>query len=265
MKSLEEKIKNYYEDYDEDSRLIKDNSHSIEFITTTKYLDKYISTGDKVLEVGAGTGRYSFYYTEKGCSVTALELSEKHVDIMKSKLGKNHLNMKVLQGNALDLSQFNDKLYDAVLCLGPMYHLTSEDDRKKCIGECLRVLKPGGLISIAYISKFSHFVDMIRRNKEDINDIGLQNILNTGVEFNDSRACFYFSTYDDIEKMMDENEIKKIKHIGTDGIADMLRASVNEFTDEEFNLWIKFHLDTCENPNLIGYSKHGLYIGRKNN
>ena len=117
MKSLEEKIKNYYEDYDEDSRLIKDNSHSIEFITTTKYLDKYISTGDKVLEVGAGTGRYSFYYTEKGCSVTELELSEKHVDIMKSKLGKNHLNMKVLQGNTIDLSQFNDKLYDAVLCL----------------------------------------------------------------------------------------------------------------------------------------------------
>ncbi|WP_270647136.1 hypothetical protein [Paeniclostridium hominis] len=80
----------------------------------------------------------------------------------------------------------------------------------------------------------------------------------------------YYEGYDEdsrliIEKMMDENEIKKIIHIGTDGIADILRASVNEFTDEEFNLWIKFHLDTCENPNLIGYSKHGLYIGRKNN
>ena len=51
----------------------------------------------------------------------------------------------------------------------------------------------------------------------------------------------YYEDYDEdsrliIEKMMDENEIKKIIHIGTDGIADMLRASVNEFTDEEFNL-----------------------------
>lgn len=114
-----------------------------------------------------------------------------------------------------------------MISLGPMYHLTTEEDRMKCVKECLRVLKPGGFIAIAYINKFAHFVDMIKRNKEDINDIGLQNIVKTGVEFNDSRACFYFSTYDGIEKMMDYNEIEKTIHIGTDGIADMIRPSVN--------------------------------------
>ena len=72
MNSLEAKINDYYDDYDEDSRLIKDNSHSIEFITTTTYLDKFISKGEKVLEVGAATGRYSFYFAENGGDVTAL-------------------------------------------------------------------------------------------------------------------------------------------------------------------------------------------------
>ena len=85
MNLLESQIKKYYEGYDEDSRLIKDNSHSIEFITTTKYLDKYISKESKILEVGAATGRYSFYYAKKGCEVTALELSENHIEIMKNK------------------------------------------------------------------------------------------------------------------------------------------------------------------------------------
>lgn len=265
MDSLEVKVKKYYDGYDEDSRLIKDNSHSIEFITTTKYLDKYISKGDKVLEVGAATGRYSFYFAKNGCDVTALELSEKHVEIMKNKLNDESLSMEAIQGNALDLSRFEDGTYDFILCLGPIYHLTKEEDRIKCIKECLRVLKPGGFIAIAYISKFAHFVDMVKRNKEDINDIGLQNIVRTGVESNDPDACFYFSTNDDIEKLMSDNEIQKTIHIATDGIADMLRESINNFTNEEFDLWMKYHLDTCENPGLIGYSKHCLYIGRKNN
>lgn len=263
MDSLEVKVKEYYDGYDEDSRLIKDNSHSIEFLTTTKYLDRYIAKGDKVLEVGAATGRYSFYFAENGCDVTALELSEKHVEIMKSKLYDTSLNMKAVQGNALDLSEFEDKTFDALLCLGPIYHLTREEDRIKCIKECLRVLKTGGFIAVAYISKFAHFADMVKRNKEDINDVGLQNIVKTGVESNDPDACFYFSTYNDIEKLMADNEIKKTIHIATDGIADMLRASINSLTNEEFDLWMQYHLDTCENTNLIGYSKHCLYIGRK--
>ena len=265
MYRLEDKIKQYYEGYDEDRRLIKDNSHSIEFITTAKYLDKYVSQSDKVIEVGAGTGRYSFYFAENGCEVTALELSEKHVDIMKNRLKNKELNMKIHQGNALDLSKFEESTYDVVLCLGPIYHLSKEEDRTKCINEALRILKPGGYIAVAYISKFAHFADMIKRNKDDINDIGLQSIIETGIDSNDPDACFYFSTYDDIEKLMYNNKTEKTIHISTDGIADMLRGSINDFTDKEFELWMKYHLDTCENPNLIGYSKHCLYIGRKQN
>lgn len=265
MNSLEVKVKDYYEDYDEDSRLIKDNSHSIEFITTTTYIDKYISKGDKILEVGAATGRYSFYFAENGFDVTALELSEKHVDIMKNKLNNISLNMEVVQGNALDLSRFEDETYDSILCLGPIYHLIHEEDRLRCIKECLRVLKPGGIIAVAYISKFAHFADMVKRNKDDIKDEGLQNIFKTCIESNDPDACFYFSTYEDIEKLMADSNVQKSTHIATDGIADMLRSSINSLTDEEFDLWMQYHLNTCENSNLIGYSKHCLYIGRKSN
>lgn len=263
MNSLEIKIKKHYDGYDEDMRLVKDNSHSIEFITTTKYLNRYISKGDNVLEVGAATGRYSFYFAERGCDITALELSEKHIEIMKDKLGSKSLSMEVVQGNALDLSRFEGETYDCILCLGPIYHLTNEVDRIRCIQECLRILKPGGFIAVAYISKFAHFVDMVKRDKDDINDIGLQNIVETGVESNDPDACFYFSTYDYIEKLMSDSGVQQIKHIATDGIADMLRSSINDFKDEEFDLWMNYHLDTCENPGLIGYSKHCLYIGRK--
>lgn len=263
MSLIEEQIKKYYENYDEDKRLIKDKSHSIEFITTTSYLNKYILDKKKVLEVGAGTGRYSFYYLERGLDVTAFELSEKHIEIMKDKSNKIKASLNIQQGNALDLSRFENKVYDAVLCLGPMYHLTSENDRMGCISECLRVLKPGGIIAIAYISKFAHFVDMIRRNKEDINDNGLFETLETGVEYVDDKECFYFSSYDEIETLMKNNNLEKLVHIGTDGISDMLRSNVNDFSDDEFELWMKYHLSTCENTSLVGYSKHCLFVAKK--
>ncbi len=262
MENLKLKIEKYYGNYDEDSRLIKDKSHSIEFITTIEYLKKYISKEYKILEVGAATGRYSFHYAQKGCQVIALEISQKHVEIMKTKAQNTDFDIEIVEGNALDLNEFKDEVFDTVLCLGPIYHLC-EDERKKCIKECGRVLKPNGIIAVAYISKFSQFVDLVNRDRENIKDIGLQNILKTGCEYGDERDCFYFSTYEKIEKLMNENEISKLNHIGTDGIGNILRKTVNEFNEEEFELWLKYHLQTCENPNIIGYSEHCLYIGRK--
>ena len=259
MNLLKDQIENYYQNYDEDNRLIKDNSHSIEFLTTTKYIDKHITEETKILEIGAATGRYSFYYLEKGCNVTALDISEKHVNIMKEKAKKYKDNINILQGNALDLRIIENNSYDIVLCLGPMYHLTKEEDRIQCIKEALRVLKPGGVIAVSYISKFAHFADMINRNKDDINDQELHNILELG----EYRNCFYFTTYDYIENLMKANKIEKSNHIATDGIGDMIRGKINEFTHEEFELWMNYHFKTCENPSLIGYSKHGLYIGTK--
>jgi len=65
MNEVEEILNNYYNNYDEESRLIKDKAHRIEYITTTKYIEKYLKSGDKILEIGAGTGRYAINYAQK--------------------------------------------------------------------------------------------------------------------------------------------------------------------------------------------------------
>lgn len=73
MNEVEKIINKYYNNYDEDSRLIKDKAHSIEYITTTKYIGKYLKEGDRILEVGAGTGRYSINYAKNGYRVDSVE------------------------------------------------------------------------------------------------------------------------------------------------------------------------------------------------
>jgi len=67
-------VTEFYELYDEDSRLTTSQARRIEFITTTSFIDRYLDENARILEVGAGTGVYSFYYAEKGYNVTACTL-----------------------------------------------------------------------------------------------------------------------------------------------------------------------------------------------
>jgi ubiquinone/menaquinone biosynthesis C-methylase UbiE len=256
-------ILQYYETYDEEARLIKDNAHKIEFLTTMHSLDKIVKPNSRILEVGAGTGRYSFYFTEQGHRVTALDITPKHVNLMKEKARNKDLDISIVLGNAKELSEFKDDSYDVVLCLGPLYNFSREEEKIQCIGECLRVLKSGGILAVAYINRFSVFVNMINTKKENINDEGLQSIVKTGLEYGDDRDCFYFSKYDDIENLMNSFNVKKIDHIATDGVAGIINNKLNEFNEEEFEKWMDYHLMTCNNRSLIGYSLHGLYICEK--
>ena len=111
----------FYNHYDEDSRLAVRHG-SVEFLTTMRYIAKYSKPGDRVLEIGAGTGRYSHALARQGYAVDAVELIEHNIDVFR----KNTLpteTITITQGNALDLSAFPDDRYDITLLLGPLYHL----------------------------------------------------------------------------------------------------------------------------------------------
>lgn len=254
-------IERYYEDYDEDSRLIKDNAHRIEFISTTYLLDSIIRPNSEILDLGAGTGRYSFYYADKGNKITSVDIVPKNINIIKGKIEKfEYKNVTTVLGDGRDLSDFDRDSFDVVLCFGPMYHLQKVEERVKCIKECMSVLKKGGILAIAYISRYAEYAIHVHRDKNYINDKLLSSILYRGVE---EGNCFYFSTYDEIENLMLGFNVTKIDHVGTDGIVHMIRENINLLNEEEFNKWMRYHLDTFRNPSLIGYSLHCLYLCRK--
>lgn len=116
---------------------------------------KYIhecSGGDvtkKILEVGAGTGRYSVALAREGYKVDALEYTQHNLEIMNSQID-GLTTIRTHQGTALDLSRFADESFDLTLVLGPMYHLYTREDKEKALQEAIRVTKKGGCILIAY-------------------------------------------------------------------------------------------------------------------
>jgi 2-polyprenyl-3-methyl-5-hydroxy-6-metoxy-1,4-benzoquinol methylase len=260
-----DRLFNYYQNYSEDTRLVKDNAHKVEFITTTHVLDKIVNSNSKILDVGAGTGRYSFYFAQKGHSVYALEFVPHNLHIIRDKINilDCDSNIEAEIGDGRDLSRFEDGSFDVVLCMGPLYHLHSVEDRRCCISECLRVLKKDGILALAYINKFASFLYQFKADKSFIKSEECKNLINLG-QFNvDGSNNFYFTSPQEVESMVLRYNIEIVANVATDGIGHLFKETVDNFNEKEYQLWMDHHLRTCTEPSILGYSLHALLIGQK--
>ena len=250
----------YYNNYSESDRFTKDNYHSLEYTISKHWFDKYLKHGDRILEVGAGTGAYSIYYANKGYRVNAIEFVERNLDILKSKITDN-MNIVAEQGDAVDLSRFEDNTFDVTLVLGPLYHLYKYDEINQAIKEAIRVTKQNGIIAFAYITTDGVFarqaIDHLIDGYKKFFDDNFKLLKTHEAVF----GTFYISEFKDIMK---NYNVEHLHDIATDGIAPLLKDKINNLSKEEFSIWEKYQLSVCEREDLQGYSMHMLYICKKN-
>lgn len=258
----QEILNNFYnEDCAEDTRLESQHGQ-VEFLTTIKYIEEYLKPETKILEIGAGTGRYSLYYANKGYDVTAIEYVRHNVDILKSKI-KDNMNIVAEQGDAVDLSRFENNTFDVTLVLGPLYHLYEDKDINKAIEEAIRVTKKDGIIAIAYLTSDSIMIDwalmgdhLINGYPNDFDDNFKMTRYPQGVF-----APFYISEFKNI---MSKFNVELLHNVATDGFTHHVKDKIDSLSKEEFEVWMRYHLSTCEREELQGYSNHMLYICKKN-
>ena len=256
----------YYNKFNEEKRL-NSRHGQIEFITTMKYLHKYLDKlKDKMLEsdihildVGAGTGRYSIPLAEEGYDVTAIELVKHNLGRLKQKSNK----VKAYQGNALKLSRFSDESFDVTLVFGPMYHLLEEEEKIRALQEAKRVTKKDGFILVAYIlneySVITHaFKD--RHIKESMEKGMLDETFHCTKTAN---PLYSMVRLEDIIHLNEAAGLKRVEIVAADGPANYIRPFLNALDEEEFQFFIKYHLATCERPDLMGASAHVVDILQK--
>ena len=253
----EENLVIYYNKFNEDKRLNTKHGN-IEFITAINYINKYIKKGDKILDIGAGTGKYSIYFYNEGYDVTALELVKHNLRVLQ----KNEPNIKALQGNALDI-KLPDNSFDIVLLFGPMYHLISFEDKLKAINETKRVLKPNGLLFISYcMNEYAVITHGFIEN--NINDSLDNKLLDKDFKITPKDTDLYsFVRLEDINKLNELSNLKRIKILSQDGPTEYIKKCVNKMDDKTYNNYIKYHLNICERPELLGAGRHILDIVSK--
>ena len=256
-------LKDFYNNYDEDGRLLT-RYGMVEYITTMKYIEKYLEKGMRILEIGAGTRRYSHTFARKGYAVDSVELIEHNIEIFK----KNTLadeNITITQGNATNLSDFESDTYDITLLLGPMYHLFDEEDKLKALSEAIRVTKKGGVIFVAYCMGDASVMNF-GFVKGEIHNIVEKCMINTETFDTYSKPWDIFELYrkEDIDKLRGNFDVTQLHYLATDGYANHCRQTLEEMDEETYNLFIKYHLATCERVDLSGYSNHTLDVFRKN-
>ena len=252
----------FYNNYDEEGRLLSKHGQ-VEFLTTMRYIEKYLRPGMRVLEIGAATGRYSHSLARKGYRVDAVELIQHNIDIFNT-LTRPGEDITIRQGNAKDLSCFADDTFDMTLLLGPMYHLFTVEEQQQALSEAIRVTKKGGIIMAAYcgndatIVQFCFGRGMLREQRyQELIDF------ETFKASSDPAELFQLYRIEDIDALMENFHTERLHFVGTDMAANYMRDVVDEMDEEFFELFLKYHFTICERKDMVGVSHHFLDIFRK--
>lgn len=256
----EKNLIEYYNKFNEDKRLTRRHGiveYSVAMFYILKYLKKF--NNPKILDVGAGCGRYSIDLCNMGYDVTAVELVKHNLMTLKSKSNK----VKAYLGNAIDLSRFQNNSFDVILLFGPMYHLIDDNDKIKALNEAKRVLRDGGYIFVSY---YMNEYGIIKHGfmKKNIIDSFNNNLIDSNFHVRPKKDDLYSMVrLDDINYFKKICLLKRVKIVSQDGPTDYIRKYVNDLSEKEFDLYLKYIFSICERKELLGSSSHVLDILKK--
>lgn len=254
-------IEQYYNKFNEDKRLLRRHGN-VEYVTSMKYIHDYLDADkkSKILDIGAGTGRYSIALADEGYDVTAVELVKYNLGILKSKGS----NVKAYQGNALKLSRFDSESFDVTLLFGPMYHLCKFEDKVQALKEARRVTKTGGVIFVAYVMNEYSIITYGFKENNILKCMEENKISKDFRVMPDDNDLYDYVRLEDINSFNEAAEgLERLKIISADGPADYIRQVLNKMDDATYQKFIEYHLATCERPELLGAGAHTVDILRK--
>jgi SAM-dependent methyltransferase len=251
---------------DEDSRLAL---HQLEYDLTWRFLKRYLPPAGSILEIGAGTGRYTLELCRRGYSVTAVELSAALLQRCQQRLEAEglHGQVQLVVADARDLHAVVGAAFDAVLLMGPLYHLVFEEDRRQAVRQAADRLRNGGLLFSAHLSRLGVFGDLMRRIPEWIErGEEVRSLLDRGRRPDDQpRGGFrgYFARVSEIKPLHEALGIQTIVLAGVEPAISADDESYNQLQAPQRDLWLNLLEEVSSDETTIGASRHLLYVGRK--
>jgi ubiquinone/menaquinone biosynthesis C-methylase UbiE len=267
-----EKVIAYYSEYDEKNRLAS-GIGNIEFIRSQNIIGRYLKVPPAVvLDVGGAAGKYSCWLAREGYQVHLVDIVPNHVEQAKEASADQPEAplSSITLGDAREL-EFEDAFADAVLLLGPLYHLVEAEDRHLALEEAFRVLKPGGFLFAAGISQFASTIDGLVSGAclDPVFRTIMLDDLDSGQHRNPTNHPGYFmDTFfhhpDALQLELKRAGFEVAALLAVEGVSYMLKDYETCWEDEEKRAFLMEVLAKTEaEPSLIGASPHILCVGVK--
>ena len=250
-------IEKHYNKHPEDLRLLRRHG-IVEFETTMHHLHRFLQPNQVILDIGAGTGRYTSALMAEGYRVKAVELVRRNIEVFL----KREPTADVVQGDARNMPFIETGTADVTLLLGPLYHLFGDEEKLKALNEAKRVTKPGGFIFVAYLmneySILSYCFD-----EDRINDLMARGVVDKDFHIQSKVGELYdYIRLEDINRLNGKAGLERVTIFSPDGAADYMRTRLNQMNEETFARFIDYQKCISERPELIGAGSHTVDVLR---
>lgn len=239
-----------------------------EFALTLRALDEHLPGGRlRILDIGGGPGRYAIELAQRGHSVTLADFSAAELDIARDRAAERHVELEgIVEADARHLVQFADHSFDAVLMLGPLYHLLETSDRERAIAEAKRVLRSPGTLFAAFITRYAVLRFWAKYDPSRV--VGdwpkYERQIATGrVTDNYGFTDVYTVRPEEVEPLMKSCGFESSDLIGCEGVISMIREKVDGLDGDDWERWMDINYQLGKDRSTHGVTEHLLYVGKK--
>jgi SAM-dependent methyltransferase len=224
----------------------------------------------KVAEIGVGSGLYSEYLARKGCRLHLVDVSARLLEAAAERLRAAGLGAAITGAShesATRLESLATGSFDAVLLLGPLYHLCDVDSRRLAVAEAARVLRPGGWLFAAGINRLSYLRDLLRESPEKVCQRRAfhQQYLRDGnldPEHAPPIGYAHLTTVAEFRALFADTFVETAL-TGTESFSTAWQTRLNDLPREEEEAWLDLIDATGQSAEGLGLSDHFLYVGRR--
>lgn len=240
----------------------------IEFAITLRAFDEYLPAPPAaVLDIGGGPGRYAIELARRGYDVTLADISAVELTLASEKAAAAGIRFfEVCRADARDLKQFRDHAFDAVLLMGPLYHLLEETDRHNAVEEAVRVTRTGGIIMATNITRYAAIRFWAKHNPMEVveNRARYEQQAETGKTLDATGFTdLYLMRPEELTALFRRTSLTHIVTVACEGVVSMIREKLEELDGAAWDYWMDLNYHLAKHPDTHGLSEHLLYVGRK--